>query len=127
MSHKRRSVAGSIANRCNRGDCGKTFESQAALKNHTDLHDNNLQVCYFCPWRSPPGKTENICTHFDQHLDHRRFECQSCDQKFFRKGEMDHHFEAVHEKPIGKYKCLICNFTTHSRTSMRNHKFLKHK
>ena len=126
-SHKRKSVGGSVDFMCNRAECGKTFQKKSALQNHIDLHDNNLQICYFCPWRAPPGNTDKISTHFDQHLDRPGFQCSSCGRLFFRKREMIDHFEAIHEKTVGRYKCTICKFSTHSRTFFHNHVRNVHK
>ena len=112
---------------CNRTECGKTFQKKSALQNHIDLHDNNLEICYFCPWRAPPKNTAAISTHFDQHFDCPKFKCYSCDRLFFRKREMKDHFDSVHEKALERYKCKICNFSTHYRTSFHNHVRNVHK
>ena len=68
---------------CDGGNCGKTFDSNTDLKRHQNLHDNNLQKCYFCPWRSPAFKNDAILSHFDQHLDHPRFSCPVCGKTSF--------------------------------------------
>ena len=106
---------------CDRGNCGKTFDSNTDLKRHQNLHDNNLQKCYFCPWRSPAFKNDAILTHFDQHLDNPRFSCPVCGKKFFIKYDMQKHFENSHEKVEGKYKCRLCDFRGHSRVHVSNH------
>ena len=51
LSHGRKSTCGSIDYMCDRGDCGKRFESNYALQHHIDMHDNNLEGCFFCSWR----------------------------------------------------------------------------
>ena len=116
-----RNTGGTIDFMCDRGDCGKTFVSRNHLKNHVDLHDNNLKKCYFCLWRAPPGESLKFSTHLDQHFDNPRFKCSACGKLFFRKIDLNDHFEAIHEKPDGKYKCKICPYKTCSRHLLYYH------
>ena len=84
-SHERKSVGGTIEIMCDRGNCGKTFRRQSELIDHLNLHDNFLQKCYFCPWGAPPGQTNSIKTHLNQHIGQANMKCSYCDKKFFSK------------------------------------------
>ena len=107
---------------CDRGTCGKKFRRQAELEKHLNLHDNNLEKCYFCPWGVARGQTNAISTHFNQHFGNANFKCTHCDRTFYRQNSLDFHFGAFHEIVQGRYQCKLCDFKTHSRYNFSNHK-----
>ena len=110
--HKRKSTAGSLDFQCEHSECGKTFKGRFLLEQHRNLHNNNLQKCYFCPWAGAQG--HNISAHYDKHFLNPRFECSDCGKKFYAKKDRDYHFEGQHEKIARKYSCKHCLFQTHS-------------
>ena len=114
-SHERKSVGGTIEIMCDRGNCGKTFRRQSELIDHLNLHDNFLQKCYFCPWGAPPGQTNSIKTHLNQHIGQANMKCSYCNKRFFRKKHLDAHIEVRHEIVPDKYRCKNCGMKTHSR------------
>ena len=125
--HERKSVGGTSEFSCIHGNCGKTFRRIAELIKHHNLHENNLDKCYFCPWGTPRGQTHNVETHLNQHLGEPNFKCSMCEKAFFRKFLLDYHFEVHHEKLEGKYSCQYCPFKTHSRNYLNEHTMIKHK
>ena len=126
-SHNRKIDGGRLEFLCDRGNCGKTFQSPSDLKKHQNIHDNILETCYFCPWGVPVGQTTNIATHLDKHLNHASFKCLVCGKSFFRKIYLQHHFEIHHEKIEGKYKCSFCPYRTHSKDCFNHHRLRFHK
>lgn len=127
QSHLRKARTGSIEFVCDRGTCGKTFADLSALVKHINLHDNNLEKCYFCPWGAVVGQTSHIATHLNQHLNQATFKCLFCVKRFFRKDHLDLHFEIYHEKIDGKYTCKHCGYKTHSRGCLSKHEMRFHK
>ena len=125
-AHKRKSVGGSIEFMCDRGDCGKTFERRSALRKHVNLHDNNLQKCYFCPQAVAVGENHSITTHLNQHLNNFTHKCDICGKQFFRKTLLKNHFEVYHEKIVDKYKCTLCEFKTYCKQYLNDHYFRNH-
>ena len=119
--HRRKSVGGSIEFTCDRGDCGKTFDSKTDLERHLGRHDNNFQKCFFCPWASQTHNRMYISAHYDHHSNQPRFKCEICEKQFFVRYDMEKHFENSHEKIEGRYKCKICSFRGHSRVHLANH------
>ena len=107
---------------CDRGTCGKTFRHSHELQKHLSLHDNNLEKCYFCPWGAPSGQTSLIRTHLNQHFGQANYSCWLCDRTFYRKNNLDVHFEINHEILKGKYKCSLCDFQTHAKSYLLQHK-----
>ena len=94
---------------------------------HLNLHDNNLERCYFCPWGTPRNQTHNVSTHLNQHLGKPNYKCPMCDRAFYRKILLDYHFEIYHEKIEGKYSCNFCSYKTHSRDCLFKHTGIVHK
>ena len=112
---------------CDRDGCGKKFRRRGELVRHLNLHDNNLEKCFFCPWGVARGQTNAIATHLNQHLGQANFECTICQKRFYRKISLKDHFESYHEKVEGKYRCKICVYKTYSRLSLGQHMLKKHK
>ena len=125
QGHKRKSIAGSLDFQCEHSECGKTFKDRHLLDVHQNIHRNNLQKCFFCPWTGNRGRDDKASTHYDKHLLYPRFECSACGKKFYTKKNRDVHFEGQHEKIAKKYSCKICSFHTHSKILLSSH--LRHK
>ena len=126
-SHKSESVGGTLEFMCDREGCGKKFRRRGELVRHLNLHDNNLEKCFFCPWGVARGQTNAIATHLNQHLGQANFECTICQKRFYRKISLKDHFESYHEKVEGKYKCDFCEYKTHARICLRHHIHYHHK
>ena len=122
--HNRKTTAGSLDFQCEHLQCGKRFKDIHLLELHQNIHRNNLQKCYFCPWAGTQGHA--ISTHHDRHILHQRFQCSDCGKKFYRKENRDLHFEAKHEKIAKKYSCKLCSFQTHSKILLKTHRQRKH-
>ena len=120
--HLRKSNVGSIQFRCKHLSCEKTFADLSALQIHLNLHENNVEKCYFCPWAAVVGQNTHISTHLNQHLKHAIFKCSHCTKKFYRKQSLVNHFEIYHEKIDGKYTCETCGYKTHSSDCLSKHK-----
>ena len=125
--HNRKSIGGHIEYSCEKVECGKKFRNSRSLKNHINLHENNITRCYFCPWGAAVGEDLHISTHLDKHFLRPRFRCSSCGKTFYLKKDRNDHFENMHEKTIGKYNCKICPFQGHSRLHLGNHMQRNHK
>ena len=117
--HKRKYVGGSVEFMCDRGDCRKTFQHQTALQTHLNLHDNNVTKCYFCPWVC--SRPNLLQEHLDHHFLTARYKCSFCSLTFYKKNNLDYHFEIAHEIIRDRYQCDFCNFKTHSRDSLSKH------
>ena len=105
---------------CTHGDCDKSFASSTRLLYHTSLHKNKMFDCFFCPWK---GAQPSICIeHLNHHLGMRPFKCAFCQSTFYNKVARNTHVEAFHERIVDRYRCKICDFITHSRAIMAQHK-----
>ena len=125
--HNRKSIGGSLEYQCRKTECGKRFLNIRQLKNHENIHDNNLRNCYFCPWAGALGEDVHISTHFDRHFLRPRFKCSDCEKTFYMKKDRNNHYENKHELVIGKYICKFCTYQTHSRILLVSHVKRKHK
>jgi len=101
--HKRR-FEKEFWHKCSRLGCKSTFKFQFALDVHNRIHDNDLDVCRYCPYRyvEPAQYTRHLKMHFGI----RDYECDQCDLKFTTQKELNIHYQK-HEGII--YNCLICN------------------
>ena len=117
--HKRR---GSKHNEfsCRRGDCLSGFPRIGLLEKHLRLHDNDLIRCSFCPWGTNDYKEKII--HLNHHFNLRPHKCDFCEKKFFLAATKRQHEEAFHEKILDRYKCTLCDFTTHASYILSRHK-----
>ena len=124
--HNRKSTAGSLEFQCEHSECSKTFGNSVLLGRHQNIHRNNVQKCYFCPWSGALGKDDLALTHYDRHLLHPRYQCSGCGKKFYLKRDRDYHFEGQHEKIAKKYSCKLCLYQTHSIILLTSHVKRKH-
>ena len=124
-SHKKNVSGGSVEFMCDRGDCGKMFSDQFKLAKHTDLHDNKLIRCYFCPWGAPAGESATRKVHLNQHISKAELKCDYCERTFFKMSHLKSHIQIKHEIIPGKYKCEKCGWKTHCLSYLQRHKCSK--
>ena len=123
-SHMRQTTQGGTF-RCDRGDCGKVFSADLLLRRHLCIHDNNLMLCYFCPWG---GATHNqLMSHMNHHCHIRPFKCAYCILTFYSFKDRRRHEESFHEKIHDRCKCDMCSFVTHSEVILFTHRRKEHK
>ena len=112
-------TAGSLEFQCEHSECGKTFQGRYHLEVHQNIHRNNLQKCFFCPWAGIVKA--DISTHHDKHFLNPTYQCSDCGRKFYRKKNRDMHFESQHENIEKKYSCKLCSYKTHSQILLKRH------
>ena len=108
--------------KCSKPGCKSTFRFQNDLDRHYKIHDNDLGVCSYCPYRFvyPTQYTR----HLKKHFRIRDYECDQCDLKFLTKSDLNRHYQ-IHEGII--YNCLICKtYEVNSRSAMEVHLRPKH-
>ena len=134
--------------------CGKIFAQVAMLLKHLDKETiesiNNLENCPICYHRDgnmtehlnrchrSPGKPfycqicdlrlksrRELTEHLWKHKDTSAFQCKECDKSFKYKKGLAAHL-ATHNSPVGQYKCLMCDFTTNSPTTLSTHNNREH-
>ena len=106
---------------CDRGNCEKAFGRKIDLQRHLNLHDNNTEKCYFCPWHCASGSTQAVRVHLNHHYGYPEFECSYCEKLFYTNAHLKHHIELYHEKIEGKYKCPFCYFKTYAKNNLFAH------
>ena len=114
--HKRR-FEKEFWHKCSRPGCKSTFKFQFALDVHNRIHDNDLDVCRYCPYRyvEPAQYTRHLKMHFGI----RDYECDQCDLKFATQKELNIHYQK-HEGII--YNCLICRkYEANRKNNMLSH------
>ena len=82
---------------CDRVECGKTFQNSRLLENHTNLHRNKLEKCFFCPWGAPVGEDGRVSAHLDRHFSQPRFKCDICGKCTYSKSNMNDHIRRMHK------------------------------
>ena len=89
--------------KCPKPGCKSTCQDSLALDHHVRLHDNDLDVCSYCPYRYV--KHYQYTRHLKLHFKIRDYECDQCDLKFVTQTDINRHYQ-IHEGII--YNCLIC-------------------
>ena len=118
-------IRGNNEFKCDRGSCEKLFVAENILIRHFKLHDNDVESCFFCPYKTA-GKDDVIPNHLNVHFQIRPYKCTFCDVKYFKNRELTDHEEANHEKISDRYKCETCQFRTYSRKLLHRHKQISH-
>ena len=90
-------------NKCPIPNCQSSFEYEKDLKRHIAIHNNDFDVCQYCPYRY--NYTGNYIRHLKKHFRIKDFKCDQCDKEFATVGDLNIHY-AVHEGLI--YGCRIC-------------------
>ena len=102
--------------------CQSCFDRRDKLDEHLRIHNNDLAVCAYCPYRYV--QSIRYGEHLNAHFEVREHQCDQCDLKFTRKWLLDQHYQK-HEGII--YNCLICNtYETDCRRNIENHIRKKH-
>ena len=89
--------------KCPKPGCKSTCQDSLALDHHVRLHDNDLDVCSYCPYRYV--KHYQYTRHLKLHFKIRDYECDQCDLKFVTQTDINRHYQ-IHEGI--NYNCLIC-------------------
>ena len=102
--------------KCPKPNCDSSFACENTLNRHLRIHNNDLDMCHYCPYRyERPNHYER---HLKSHFGIKDFECDLCEQKFPTVSQLKTHYE-VHEGII--YCCLICNtFEGKKKTTIRH-------
>ena len=101
--------------KCEFPGCEASFENQALLKRHTDVHNDVSFDCHFCPYRN--SQQSNYKGHMFSHFE-KTFNCDLCDKIFGTKGALNVHIENIHEAI--QYGCPLCDQKGNLK-SIRNH------
>ena len=108
--------------KCPRSGCKSSFQASYLLDLHIRIHDNDLDICSYCPYRyaDPAQYRRHLKTHFQI----KDYECDQCDLKFPTGTELNQHYQ-IHEGII--YKCLICKiYECQNRNNMMKHMRRRH-
>ena len=108
-----------IEYRCDRGECGKRFDSRGSLRLHLRIHDNIVHKCPFCCWAN--AKYESLVHHLNIHCRVRLHKCSYCEESRYSRGDLNSHIENKHEIESDRYRCKLCEFKTHSRSTLTKH------
>ena len=108
--------------KCPKPNCDSSFPRSSLLDHHMRLHNNNLDMCQYCPFRYV--NWNHYSTHLKNHFGIKDLECDQCDKKFSTANQLKYHYE-LHEGII--YCCLICNkYEVKQTNTMVHHLKLKH-
>ena len=103
--------------------CKSTFPYSYNLNMHLRIHDNDLSVCSYCPYRYV--ESSKYMRHLKNHFGIKDFECDQCGKLFRSIGQLNMHYE-THEGII--YCCLLCdNYEASIRSTIRFHLHQRHK
>ena len=92
------------------------------LEQHLRLHDNDLDPCFFCPWRGLKSQTSFYEAHLSHHLGIKGpLKCSFCEKRYFQKTPLVLHEETMHERVPDRYQCENCDYKTHSKTLLLRH------
>ena len=103
--------------KCSKPGCESSFEKETYLVRHHRLHENDLDVCMYCPYRY--FEPNHYKRHLKMHCGIRDFACDQCDLKFATIAELNRHYQK-HEGII--YNCLVC----HIYKADRQHNVFSH-
>ena len=89
--------------KCPKPGCKSSFDREGSLVRHIRIHDNDLDVCMYCPFRY--AEPNHYRRHLKRHFGLEDYACDQCDLKFATSSELNRHYQK-HEGII--YNCLIC-------------------
>ena len=102
--------------------CETSFRTQANLDSHLRIHNNDLDLCHYCPFCYE--KSDNYKRHLKNHFGIKDFECDRCDKTFTTNSGLKQHHE-LHDGII--HCCLICNgYETRQKDTIQHHLKRKH-
>ncbi|XP_055621842.1 zinc finger protein 665-like isoform X2 [Toxorhynchites rutilus septentrionalis] len=121
--HKRR-VHEQVAKNYICVDCGNTYDSNAALREHRVSHtDERRWECKVCGMKFK--RNHNLLNHKKTHLVEKpapSFKCQECEQEFTTKSAL-----AAHRSQHGKICCRLCEKTFETQSDLMQHRREDHK
>ncbi|XP_058832077.1 zinc finger protein 665-like [Topomyia yanbarensis] len=123
--HKRR-VHEKAANNFICVDCGNTYDTNAALREHRISHtDERRWECKVCGMKFK--RNHNLINHRKIHLVDKpvvKFKCQEedCNQEFITKSAL-----ATHRSAHGRVCCRLCSRTFESQSDLMQHRREDHK
>ena len=108
--------------KCPKPGCKSSFDREGGLDLHLRIHNNDVRVCIYCPYRYV--HYVNYQEHLRAHFEMKDFICDQCDAKFRTIGKLNIHYKK-HEGLT--YACLICkNYETASKHTAEMHLRRKH-
>ena len=108
--------------KCPKPNCGSSFQRQHQLDRHMRIHNNELDMCDYCPFRYE--NRYHYKAHLKSHFGIADFECDQCDKRFGTITRLKIHHE-LHDGII--YCCLICNvYENRQSNTMYEHFKQKH-
>ena len=108
--------------KCQKPGCKSSFRDSYSLNMHTRIHDNDLSVCSYCPYRFV--ELSKYTRHLKHHFGIRDFECDKCDSRFTTISDLNLHYQ-LHEGII--YNCLICKtYQSNTKKTIEMHLRMKH-
>ena len=108
--------------KCSKPNCDASFPNEIMLSRHMRLHNNDLDMCQYCPYRYE--RPNHYKRHLKIHFGIKDLECDQCDRKFLTSNELKEHYE-LHEGII--YCCLICKvYESKYRNTIEHHLKRKH-
>ena len=107
--------------KCSKSGCNSSFRFRYDLDRHNKIHDNDLDVCSYCPYRFI--YSAHYIVHLKSHFRIRDYVCDQCDSKFTTEPMLNRHYQ-MHEGL--SYNCLICNtYEAHCKSNIEGH--LRHQ
>ena len=108
--------------KCPKPGCKSSFNREGGLDLHLRIHNNDVRVCMYCPYRYV--KNTAYQEHLKVHFAIQEFKCDQCDAKFTSQARLNKHYQ-IHEG--NTYSCLICNtYETATRHAANTHLRTKH-
>ena len=108
--------------KCPKPGCKSSFRFQSDLDEHLRIHNNDVRVCMYCPYRYV--KYADYQIHLKVHFAIQEFKCDQCDAKFTSQSQLNVHY-TKHEGLT--YSCLICkNYEIASKHNAEMHLRIKH-
>ena len=119
--HTRRAHQNFI-HKCSTPNCVSSFPFAKLLERHMRLHNNDLDMCQYCPYRYE--KPSHYRSHLKKHFGTEDFACDRCDKKFPTVSQLNQHHE-LHEGII--YCCKLCNaYESKQKVTIVHHLKQKH-
>ncbi|XP_049276837.1 zinc finger protein weckle-like isoform X2 [Anopheles funestus] len=98
--------------------CSKQFKNAARLKTHEDTHNDTLYVCPHCGLKLNTKRTLNM--HMVVHSDQKKFKCQECGNEYKRSKALKAHL--ILHTGLRPYQCPFCDKTFANGSNCRSHK-----
>ena len=102
--------------------CKSTFTYETDLKRHLKIHNNEVDTCAFCQYRTTDWRS--LRHHEYVHFGIKKFQCPQCPKKYTQIADMRKHFEGAHEGL--RAKCPLCPYVS-QKHNVQNHILYKHK